>query len=142
MNKIYKFMDGRYGIDELYKFLLIICTILILLNTIIKKQNNRYHRTNNINNINNKIFIKKQIQKAKRKPNIYQNKKQNYKILSISKKRYQDHNTHIYRKCPKCKQKIRLPLKKGKHTVKCPNCQHHFIVKCPRNEKKKIEIVK
>ena len=34
MNKIYKFMDGRYGIDELYKFLLIICTILILLNTI------------------------------------------------------------------------------------------------------------
>ena len=38
MNKIYKFMDGRYGIDELYKFLLIICTILILLNTIIKSK--------------------------------------------------------------------------------------------------------
>ena len=62
---------------------------LVNINTIkyhYKKQNNRYHRTNNINNINNKIFIKKQIQKAKRKPNIYQNKKQNYKILSISKK--------------------------------------------------------
>ncbi len=64
------------------------------------------------------------------------------KYYQYQKKRYQDHNTHIYRKCPKCKQKIRLPLKKGKHTVKCPNCQHHFIVKCPRNEKIKIEIVK
>lgn len=78
-------MDGRYGIDELYKFLLIICTILILLNTIIKSK---------IIDIIELIiliistirFLQKTNQKAKRKPNIYQNKKQNYKILSISKK--------------------------------------------------------
>ena len=122
MNKIYKFMDGRYGIDELYKFLLIICTILIL-STIRFLSKNKSKRQKE-----NQIYIKI--------------KNKIIKYYQYQKKRYQDHNTHIYRKCPKCKQKIRLPLKKGKHTVKCPNCQHHFIVKCPRNEKIKIEIVK
>ena len=29
----------------------------------------------------------------------------------------------MYKKCPSCRQKIRLPLKKGKHKVKCPKCQ-------------------
>lgn len=107
-----------------------------------KKQNNRYHRTNNINNINNKIFIKNKSKRQKENQIYIKIKNKIIKYYQYQKKRYQDHNTHIYRKCPKCKQKIRLPLKKGKHTVKCPNCQHHFIVKCPRNEKIKIEIVK
>ena len=48
----------------------------------------------------------------------------------------------MYKKCPKCKQKLRLPLKKGIHTVKCPNCKEKFEVKCNRNEKVKVEIVK
>lgn len=142
MNKIYKFMDGRYGIDELYKFLLIICTILILLNTIIKSK---------IIDIIELIiliistirFLSKNKSKRQKENQIYiKIKNKIIKYYQYQKKRHQDHNTHIYRKCPKCKQKIRLPLKKGKHTVKCPNCQHHFIVKCPRNEKIKIEIVK
>ena len=129
-------------IDELYKFLLIICTILILLNTIIKSK---------IIDIIELIiliistirFLSKNKSKRQKENQIYfKIKNKIIKYYQYQKKRYQDHNTHIYRKCPKCKQKIRLPLKKGKHTVKCPNCQHHFIVKCPRNEKIKIEIVK
>ena len=30
-----KFMKDRYGIDELYKFLLLICFVLIVINTFI-----------------------------------------------------------------------------------------------------------
>ena len=48
----------------------------------------------------------------------------------------------MYKKCPKCKQKIRLPLKKGKHTVKCPNCGNSFDVACHKDEKIKVEIIK
>ena len=48
----------------------------------------------------------------------------------------------MYKKCPKCKQKIRLPLKKGEHTVKCPKCGNRFDVKCKKDEKIKVEIVK
>mgnify|MGYP000003638190 len=84
--------------------------------------------------------------------NIYQRRKENdmylkikNKILSTynyNKKKYKDRNTYMYKKCPNCRQKIRLPLKKGKHTVKCPKCSNKFEVKCHKNEKIKVEIVK
>ena len=48
----------------------------------------------------------------------------------------------VFAYCPKCKQKIRLPLKKGTHTVKCPNCNNRFEVKCKKDEKIKVEVVK
>ena len=35
-----------------------------------------------------------------------------------------------------------VPLKKGKHTVKCPNCGNKFDVACHKDEKIKVEIIK
>ena len=37
-NKIYKFMYGRYGIDELYKFSFIVYIILLILNIFINSK--------------------------------------------------------------------------------------------------------
>ena len=31
IDKMYKYMNGRYGVDDLYRFLLIICLIIVLL---------------------------------------------------------------------------------------------------------------
>lgn len=36
---------------------------------------------------------------------------------------------HCFRICPECKANIRLPKKKGKHTVVCPRCRCRFEVK-------------
>ena len=36
---------------------------------------------------------------------------------------------HAYRTCPHCKSRLRLPRKKGKHTVGCPRCGKDFEVK-------------
>lgn len=142
ISKLYKFMNGRYGIDELFYFLIMLSFILLIIklfvNSII------------INIIETIIFImaiyrflsKKKIKRSIEN-NIYLNIKD--KIINyfkFVKRKYDDRNTHIYKKCPKCKQKIRLPLKKGKHTVKCPNCKETFSVRCYRNEKIKVEIVK
>ena len=45
-------------------------------------------------------------------------------------------------KCPKCKTVLRLPLKKGIHTCKCPTCHNKFEVKCKKNEKVKVKVIK
>ena len=37
--------------------------------------------------------------------------------------------TYRYRKCPGCKNHLRLPYKKGTHTVKCPKCGKSFDVR-------------
>lgn len=137
-----KFMKDRYGIDELYKFLLLICFVLIIINTFI---------SNNIIRLFEVLLIVIIFYRYMSK-NIKLRKKENDKYLEIkdkiiklfdyNKNKYKDRNTHMYKKCPKCKQKIRLPLKKGKHTVKCPNCGNRFDVACHKDEKIKVEIIK
>ena len=137
-----KFMKDRYGIDELYKFLLLICFVLLVINTFV---------INNIIRLFEVLLIVIIFYRYMSK-NIKLRKKENDKYLEIkdkiiklfdyNKKKYKDRNTHMYKKCPKCKQKIRLPLKKGKHTVKCPNCGNRFDVACHKDEKIKVEIIK
>lgn len=137
-----KFMKDRYGVDELYKFLLLICFVLIVINTFI---------SNNIIRLFEVLLIVIIFYRYMSK-NIKLRKKENDKYLEIkdkiiklfdyNKKKYKDRNTHMYKKCPKCKKKIRLPLKKGKHTVKCPNCGNRFDVACHKDEKIKVEIIK
>ena len=47
--------------------------------------------------------------------------------------RFRDRNTHVYRKCPRCRAMLRLPRKKGQHTVCCPACRERFSVRIRRN---------
>ena len=44
-----KFMKDRYGIDELYKFLLLICFVLLVINTFVS--NGQANRNCTINTI-------------------------------------------------------------------------------------------
>lgn len=48
---------------------------------------------------------------------------------AVKKERRQD-KEHIYRECPECGATLRLPRKKGKHSVLCPRCGSKFGVKC------------
>ena len=34
-----------------------------------------------------------------------------------------------YVKCPQCKATLRVPRQKGKHTVRCPRCDHRFKIR-------------
>lgn len=43
-------------------------------------------------------------------------------------RRIKDIKYKRYRRCPNCKATIRLPIKRGKHTVKCPSCHIDFKV--------------
>ncbi len=36
---------------------------------------------------------------------------------------------HVYKKCPHCNAQLRLPRKKGEHSVRCPRCSVTFSVK-------------
>jgi predicted RNA-binding Zn-ribbon protein involved in translation (DUF1610 family) len=137
-----KFMKDRYGIDELYKFLLLICFVLIIINTFISNNIIRLFEVLLIVIIFYRYMSKKIKLRKKENDKYLEIKDKIIKLFDYNKKKYKDRNTHMYKKCPKCKQKIRLPLKKGKHTVKCPNCGNRFDVACHKDEKIKVEIIK
>lgn len=49
-------------------------------------------------------------------------------FFKLGKRKVTDRE-HIYKKCPNCNAQLRLPRKKGEHTVRCPKCTQTFSVK-------------
>ena len=119
MYKMANFFQGRYGIDELYKFLFILFWIIAILSIFIR----------------NPIIYLLEILIC-----VFMFYSENMKYLKIrdkvkgkitlQKRKWSERKTHIYRKCPNCKAEIRLPKKKGKHVCTCPRCKKDFEVKC------------
>ncbi|NLB79074.1 MAG: hypothetical protein GX796_09615 [Clostridiaceae bacterium] len=126
--KIIRFMYGRYGSDKLYYALLILCFVLMLANAFI--------RLVALDIIVWAILILMIYRTFSR--NIYKRQLENQKFLKVwnpikSKfslliSRIKESKTHRYRKCPHCKAILRLPLRKGRHTVNCPRCHKDFEV--------------
>jgi chromate transport protein ChrA len=71
--------------------------------------------------------------------NLYKRQAENQKYLrlvgkvkgwvTLQKNKVRDRKTHRYRTCPHCRATLRLPNKKGRHTVCCPKCRKDFEVK-------------
>lgn len=135
-------LPGRNGIDELTNFNLIIILILCVLDIFI---NNIFLSLGLVLAIAILIFrvISKNVKARRRENNVY------LKIISYPKKKFhlykdivKNRDKALYKRCPKCHQIIKLPLKKGVHMVTCPTCNNKFSVKCKRDEVIRAEIVK
>ena len=56
--------------------------------------------------------------------------------IRLLKNKWRDRKTHIYKKCPKCKNVLRLKRIKGTHTCICPRCNEKIEVKIKRDYNK------
>ena len=141
INNFQRFMYGRYGIDDLHKFLFRIYFVLfmfdIFLNNLILS----------ISCLSIFVFM---IYRVFSK-NIYKRRKENKLFLKIKKvvlkpffniKRNIQDKDHIYKKCHKCGTTLRLnlPSSRGIKKAKCPECKKS--VKFLTFRKAKIEIIK
>lgn len=140
MNKIksflYRFMYGRYGVDTLYWW----CMGAILALWLIRGVLSFFHLTVAalvVYGISTAILVYALFRFFSK--NRYKRSLENMKFrtfigavgkkFSLIRDRFRDRKTHVYKKCPKCKAVLRLPKKKGSHTVRCPKCQNRFDVK-------------
>lgn len=140
MNRSKKFMNGRYGIDDLYYANFYLYITLMLINIFVKSQ-----LINVICFILIIIMLFRFFSKSTTK-----RKKENEKFLDIKSKillpinKFKKiHNSdYIYKKCPRCKTtlKLPLPLQIGIKHAKCPKCQKRISMLVLR--KQKVEIIK
>lgn len=142
INRVVRFMYGRYGIDDLYKFLFKLFFCLVLINLI-------FHNTI-LFYIELFLFVIS-IYRVLSK-NVYRRRKENAIFLNIKKKllkpfanlkrNYRDRKVYVYKKCRHCKTTLRLPLpnKRGINHVKCPECKRRLTLFSLRKEK--IEIIR
>ena len=139
--KIQRFMDGRYGIDELSNFLFKIYIALVILNIFID---------NYLISILELIIIIIMIYRTLSK-NINKRKQENIKFIKVKKqiikpfisiKKNISDKEYIYRKCNGCKKVLKLPIpfERGIKHVKCPNCKKKITTLVLK--KQKVEIIK
>jgi hypothetical protein len=138
--RLWQFMQGRNGVDALYNFLIISSVILLFVGFFLQGIPRLIVNAAEIALIVWALF--RYLSK-----NLYKRRKENADFLRLTNKltaffrlqrdRVRDRKTHVYRRCPKCKNVLRLPKKAGKHNVCCPCCSHRFGVYITGFAKKK-----
>lgn len=124
--KMYKFMYGRYGNDQLNRFLIVVSLILWIISIF---------TTGFLGLIAVVLIGYSYFRMFSR--NIYKRADENtrylqmtYKIKGFTGRLRRDMATrkthHIY-SCPQCRQRIRIPKGKGRIAVRCPKCSTEFI---------------
>lgn len=120
--KIQTWMYGRYGYDELSKFLSITAIVLILLSAFVPL----------LNPIALILLIwsmvrtySRNIEKRRREREIYLRCTGKIKqFFKLRKNMIRDRKTYKYYKCPCCKAYLRVPKGRGKIEISCPKCHN------------------
>ena len=131
--KLIRFMQGRYGIDQLSRFLIVFGVVIVLVSAffnwgiaglicyflgwvlVIWSYVRVFSRNVSKRYAENQAFLAK----TNGIRTFFQRQKNIWKQRRVY---------HIY-KCPGCGQKIRIPRGKGKIEVRCPKCSTIFIKK-------------
>lgn len=126
---IYRFMAGRYGTDALTKALFFGYVAIWAFNLFL----NSIWLSLALLALTVYIFFRMLSR------NIEKRRQENARYLRFSGKvksrfalqgqKWRDRKTARYRTCPHCRANIKLPNKKGRHTVECPRCHKDFKVR-------------
>ncbi len=149
-NRLYRFMQGRNGVDALARFLNRVslgCLIVAILFTFISLVCLRreavtassvfrilYYVVYGIGIVLAVLWIFRVFSRNVSKRHAentrfeYRMQKIRRKVASL-KQRWKDRKTFKYFRCPNCKQMIRAPRHKGKIRVTCSKCGHIFLTK-------------
>lgn len=125
MDKIARFMMGRYGNDTLNNHLMIVVIIMIVISFFTQ---NMFLQVIELVLWGIVIFrmMSKQVYKRNAENEAYLNMfKPITRKTALLKKNMQDKQNKYFR-CPTCQQMVRVPRGKGKVEVTCPKCHTHF----------------
>ena len=131
--KLARFMQGRYGNDQLNRFLIKLFFIEFIIYFLISKVSRElgtvmyYLAFATVIYTYYRIFSKN-IYKRASENQVFLNKTANIRSkINSQKSMMKQRKTHRIYKCPTCKQKVRVPKGKGKISIHCPKCNTSFI---------------
>ena len=125
-DKIYRFMQGRYGTDDFYKFLFWVALIGIVINWFFKSQMMSFAVTLILVYAMYRVLSKNHSARYAENQRYLQATAKIRYWFDQQKKLMEERKYHHIYTCPKCRQKIRIPKGKGKIMIRCPKCHHEF----------------
>ena len=126
---LYNFFNGRYGVDSYEYFLLAVYAVLCVINAIFRAVSIQLVTWILFVYIMWRMLSRNYIKRSRENlvfMSIYSKLKIEFKLFFDKIKYFR---TARFRKCKHCRAIIKLPVKRGKHTVRCPKCGGRFDVK-------------
>ncbi len=123
-DKFMRFMAGRYGQDQLGKFLNIAIIVLFVVAILLSFVSGVAYIVCYVLAVT--LLAYNYYRMFSRQ--IYKRAAENQKFLNF-KAHLKQMKTHKFFRCPKCKTKVRVPRGKGKICITCPKCREEFIEK-------------
>ena len=114
------FMQGRYGMDQLGKAMNTAAIVLLIVSVFTRWEWSYFAAILLIVLLYARVFSKK-LDKRYKENQRFINFRADWKRKREQKKIYR------FFKCPKCKQKVRVPKGRGKICITCPKCRTEFI---------------
>lgn len=130
-DKLNKFMQGRYGADQLSRFTIGVALVSILAAALLRKY--AIGQLLDLLGLAAIIYtyfrmLSRNIQKRYAENQKYLSMTQNIRLRFAKEKNLMEQRkTHHIYTCPGCGQKIRIPRGKGKIEIECPKCHLKFI---------------
>ncbi len=122
--RLARFMYGRYGTDELNRFLTVLSLILVLLAVIpLPFFWTLYFPALVLLTWSNLRCFSRKIDKRRRENARFLRMRRPFTdFRRLQKNKRRDRKTHRYFKCKKCKAVLRVPRGRGKIDITCPRC--------------------
>ena len=132
--RLARFFWGRNGTDGLYYGLFVLYLLLWVLQLIFRDSRSLTAVFGLLSVVVLAIMLFRAFSR-----NLYKRRRENEIFMSffrriksfflLQKNKIRDRRDFVYKKCPACKATLRLPRRKGEHTVRCPRCSERFNVK-------------
>lgn len=124
--KFYRFMQGRYGMDQLYRFIFFLALVLMIINNFLKNPM--------LNLVIYALLILDIFRMLSKNHSARYAENQKYLQLTAKfrywldqqKKLWQERKYHHIYTCPKCKQKIRFQKEKERSWCAARNAHFEF----------------
>lgn len=136
-----EFMAGRYGIDRLWRAILVFYLIAVIVTNAFYPYSKVVYYILFV--ASNALIIFGMYRVFSK--NIEKRRQENQRWLSfvysiqrafkLERDKFSQRKTHKFVKCTKCKKVLRLPKNKGKIQVSCPHCSNSFIVNTGKKQK-------
>ena len=125
-DRLARFMYGRYGVDQLNRFLMGVVLVSLVLSLFVR---HRFFYWLTVLGIGISYFrmFSKNIRKRTQENQRYLQATAGPRRGFVRTKNRSRDKSHRYFKCPSCTQTVRVPRGKGKICITCPKCSREFV---------------
>lgn len=122
-----RWMIGRYGTDELSRFLNYLGLVFLILSFFKPLRNLYVIAWIAIIYSYYRCFSKNIIRRSKERDIYMRYSGKVASWIQLRKRIFKERSTHRYFRCPKCRTMIRVPKGKGKIVITCTRCRNEII---------------